>query len=158
MIWLLYYAELMSFLGGALLLGMALRNIARGTASRNWPETSGTILRTFVSVQTDSEGAKGYTPSIEYEYIVEGSRQKGTRLQYGQVGSWSREHAERTIAAYAAGASVRVLLIPEIRKILCCFPVLPGAIFFLRWRALSFWAPVSCCEVADLTGYRFVSG
>lgn len=116
MIWLLYYAELMSFLGGALLLGMALRNIARGTASRNWPETSGTILRTFVSVQTDSEGAKGYTPSIEYEYIVEGSRHKGTRLQYGQVGSWSREHAERTIAAYAAGTSVRVFVNPRNPK------------------------------------------
>ncbi|MCU1306671.1 MAG: hypothetical protein JWN45_1366, partial [Acidobacteriaceae bacterium] len=55
------------------------------------------------------EGGKGFTPSIEFEYFVEGSKYKGTRLQYGQIGSWSREHAERTIAAYAVGTSVASL-------------------------------------------------
>jgi hypothetical protein len=116
MLWLINYAEVISVVAGAFLMGLALRNAAKGIASRGWTQTSGTILRTFVLVETDPEGSKGFTPSIEFEYVVEGNRYKGSRLRYGQVGSSKRELAERTIAAYPLGTSVPVFFDPRNPK------------------------------------------
>jgi hypothetical protein len=116
MFWLLKYAELSSLIAGAFFLGLAVRNLMKGIASRGWSQTTGTISRAFVLVETDPEGNKGFTPSIEFEYVVEGNRYKGSRLRYGQVGSSNRERAERTIAGYPVGTSVSVFFDPRNPK------------------------------------------
>jgi hypothetical protein len=97
---------------GVFLLGLAIRNFAKGLASRNWPQTRGCILRSLVLVGTSDDG-ETLTPQVEYEYVVAGVKYHGTRLRYGQIGSWSRKHAEGTIAPYVAGAHEPVFYNPR---------------------------------------------
>ena len=108
--------------GGALIAAVAIRNLRHGSASKGWPQTQGRILRSFVLVQTDSERGKSYTPSVEYEYSVEGVTYRGTRIRYGQIGSTGRRRAERALADYAEGASVPVWFDPRNHKdaVLAC--------------------------------------
>ena len=98
---------------GALLAGLAVRNFVRGSANKRWPQTQGHVLRSFVLVDSQPDEGEGYTPRVEYEYVVEGKTYRGTRLRYGQTGSWSRKHAERTIARFAAGAGTPVFFNPR---------------------------------------------
>lgn len=100
------------FVVGAFLVALAIRNARRGSASRRWPQVQGRVLRSFVLVQTDSEGGRSTKPQVEYEYVVEGATYRGTRLRYGQTGSWSQKQAERVIAPFQAGASVPVFFDP----------------------------------------------
>lgn len=93
---------------GALLILVSLRNAWRGSASRRWPQAPGRITRSFVLIGDDGEDGETYTPRIEYEYQVEGTNYRGTVLQQGRIGSWSRKRAERIIAPYSPGASVVV--------------------------------------------------
>ena len=110
--WILQLVELLMFGAGAFLVGLAIRNFRRGSVSRRWPQVEGRVLRSFVLVETDADGGRGFTPQVEYEYVVEGATCRGMRLRYGRIGSWSRKQAERIIAPYPAGASVRVFIDP----------------------------------------------
>ena len=102
-----------SFVIGAFLTGLAVRNALRGYASRGWPHVPGWIIRSFVRVDTDSEGGVSYTPQVEYEYNVAGTPYRGTELRYGQTGYSTREGAERAIGACTPGASVPVFFNPR---------------------------------------------
>ena len=98
---------------GALLIGLSLRNVRRGSASRRWPRTTGCVTRSFVLVgKPDGEG-QTYTPNVEYEYRVEGVKYLGATMQYGQMGFSYRGWAERAIAGYPPGASVAVFYDPR---------------------------------------------
>ena len=88
--------------GGALLI-LALRNFYRGSAARNWTQTTGTILRSFVLVEEGSEGGETYRPKVEYEYTYQGLVYRGNRLRFGQTVHWSREQAEQIIAPFQEG-------------------------------------------------------
>ncbi len=97
---------------GVFLLGLGVRNFVKGSASRNWSPAQGCILRSVVLVGTSDDG-ENFTPRVEYEYVVAGVKYRGTRLRYGQIGSWNRKQAERTIARYIAGAQQTVLYNPS---------------------------------------------
>ncbi|MGD1096845.1 MAG: DUF3592 domain-containing protein [Bryobacteraceae bacterium] len=111
-IWFSRLGEALLSIPGVLLLGLAVRNFAKGSASRNWPRTQGCILRSFVLVGTSDEG-ESFTPQVEYEYVVEGVKYRSTRLRYGQIGSWNRKRAEGTIAPYTVGAREPVFYNPR---------------------------------------------
>ena len=105
--WVLRYFQVMSFVLGAFLVVLAVRNAKKGFASRHWPQAPGIIVHSSVLVHTDADG-EGYTPRVEYEYSVDGTKYRGVRLRYGQTGSWNRGRAERVIAPYPPGSSVLV--------------------------------------------------
>jgi hypothetical protein len=109
--WFARYAEVASFAAGTFLVLLALRNARAGLAARGWLRVPASIVRSFVLVHTDNEGA-GYFPTVEYEYIMEGRKYSGNRLRYGQTGSSFRRQAERVIGPYPAGASVEVFVNP----------------------------------------------
>src|SRR5271156_1561150 len=102
-IWFSRLGETLLSIPGVFLLGVAVRNFAKGWARRNWPRTQGCILRSFVLVGASDEG-ETLTPRVEYEYVVAGVTYRSTRLRFGEIGSWSRKQGERTIARYIAGA------------------------------------------------------
>src|SRR5438105_5034061 len=106
--WFLRIWASLSGATGVFLVGLAFRNVARGSASRGWPRTEGRVVRSFVLVDNSDEGGEGYTPQVEYEYSVDGVTYRAMRLQFGRTGSWSRERAERVIAPYTAGSGVPV--------------------------------------------------
>lgn len=99
---------------GVLSVGLAIRNLLKGSASRRWPQVQGRILRALVLVQTESEGGDSYTPQVEYEYTVEGIEYRGKRLRYGQTtGSWGRKQAKRTIGRFTVGGPAPVWFNPR---------------------------------------------
>jgi hypothetical protein len=100
---------------GAALVALAVRNWIRGAASRDWPQSEAEIVRSFVLVNTDTDGDT-YTPTFEYDYQVAGVPHRGTRLRYGAIGSSNRKQAERTIAAYPVGSRHPVFVNPENPK------------------------------------------
>ena len=101
---------------GSLLAGLAVRNLVRGSASKYWPQTEGCILRSFVLVQKDSDHGESYMPQVEYEYVVEGKKYHGTRLRYGQIGTWTRKQAERVLAPFPEGGRAAVFYNPRRPK------------------------------------------
>jgi hypothetical protein len=111
-IWFSRLGETLLSIPGIFLLGLAVRNFVKGSASRNWLPAEGRILRSLVLAGTSDEG-ETLTPQVEYEYAVSGIKYRGTRLRYGQIGSWNRKQAERTIARYIAGAQQTVLYNPR---------------------------------------------
>jgi hypothetical protein len=111
--WWIRSLQILTSVVGAFLIGVAFRNILRGAASRRWPQAQGRILRSFVLVHKDDDGGEGFVPQVEFEYQVEGMTHRGMRLQYGRIGSGSRRRAERVLAPYPAGVSVRVFFDPR---------------------------------------------
>jgi len=111
--WLIRSLQVLAFTVGAFLIGLALRNVVRGAASRRWPRVQGRVLRSFVLVDRNDEGGEGFTPQVEFEYVVEGKTLRGRRLQYGRIGSWNRRRAEQALAPYQAGQSVQVVFNPH---------------------------------------------
>ena len=101
--------------GGALLI-LALRNFYRGSAARNWTQTTGTILRSFVLVEEGSEGGETYRPKVEYEYKYQGVGYRGNRLRFGQTVHWNRKQAEQIIALFQEGSTVPVFVDPSKPK------------------------------------------
>ena len=109
--WFYRLVEL-AFLGcGGFLLVLALRNFYYGSASKNWPQTLGRIIRSYVLVDRSDDG-KGYTPQLEYEYTFQGSSYRGKRIRFGQIGSWSRKQAEGILAPFPEGSAVSVFVDP----------------------------------------------
>jgi|SRR5208283_1250256 len=104
------------FLGcGGVLLVAALRNFYRGSATSNWTQTTGRIIRSYVFVESGDDG-QGYTPKVEYEYTYQGSAYRGKRLRFGQIGSWSRKQAEEILARFQEGSTVPVFVDPAKPK------------------------------------------
>lgn len=101
--WFLLLWQVGFGIAGVLLLGVAVRNVLRGIASRRWPQVPGRILRSFVLIHTDSDGIGGLMPQVEYEYVVEGKTHQGKRLRYGQIGAATRRRADQAIAPYPVG-------------------------------------------------------
>jgi hypothetical protein len=101
------------FCTGGVLIIAAVRNLQRGFARRRWPQTQGRIVRAFVLVHTDSGEGDSYTPQVEYEYAIDAKTYRSSRRRFGQIGSWGRAQAERTIAPYQPGSSVPVYFNPS---------------------------------------------
>jgi hypothetical protein len=101
---------------GIFLAGLSARNLARGSANRNWPQAEGRILQSFVYVDKGTHNSQGFVPRLEYEYSVGGVTFRSMRLRFGQTGGWSREQAERTVAPFAVGAPVPVFYDPANPK------------------------------------------
>ena len=101
------------FAAGTFCVLFAVRNFIKGSASKSWPQTPGTIQRSFVLVEKDSDGGNSYTPKVEYDYTVEGTVYQGSRLRHGPTGSSSRAYADRAVALFAPGTKVLVFFNPQ---------------------------------------------
>jgi hypothetical protein len=111
--WLFRVWDLLCLAIGLFVVGVAIRNMVKGTATHSWPQSEGRILRAMVLMERDTQGGKGYTPSVEYEYVVNGTTYRGKRLCYGQTGSWGRKQAKRTVARFVGGSPAPVWFNPQ---------------------------------------------
>ena len=104
--------SLLVFVGALVFLGYMARVYSQAEAVRQWPTAQGEILKTWVSVRSDSEDDE-YVPEVRYRYTVEGQTYTGDRLRAAPVSAGSRNGAERMLAAYPQGAVVRVYYNPQ---------------------------------------------
>jgi Protein of unknown function (DUF3592). len=80
-----WYFETVPVGAGLFFVFLSIRNCWRGHASRRWPSVIGRITRSSVAVDPEGDGGFAYTPKVEYEYAIEGTAYRGTRLQSGRI-------------------------------------------------------------------------
>jgi hypothetical protein len=101
---------LLSF--GVLLLLYLWYETAEALASRQWPQTTGAVVRSEVRIEKNGEGPDSYYPDIEYSFQVKGREFTSTRIRYG---SWTatRNEAESFVERFPVGATVGVRFSPH---------------------------------------------
>ena len=104
---------------GLILLGRGGREVWRGMASTQWPQTSGVVLASEVSENT-STSLRTHTTSTTYSstvtvgYKVNGKEYRTSTLHFGQsTGSSDPSEAEMARLRYPQGAEVAVAYHPR---------------------------------------------
>ena len=87
---------------------MSLPYLKQAWGSKAWPSVEGTILFSEVQARRMSDGGTTYFPVISYEYTISGRTYKGGRLGTSVQGMAFRGSAERKIARYPKGKTVKV--------------------------------------------------
>jgi hypothetical protein len=103
-----------------IILYLMLRAFAsqrRARASRNWHQTTGTVLLADVQGRRSSDSHGGYStsyyPVVLYQYEVDGRTYQGERISFGMpVGRGSPRAVMQRLAPYTPGASVPVYYDP----------------------------------------------
>lgn len=102
--------------GGLFFLwGFTLFRRSRATAA--WPAIQGWIMQSTVTTQfsqgsEDSPDTYSYSPSVVYQYTVNGQTYQGTRITYVGQGYDSPAKAQAALAPYPAGQPVNVSFNP----------------------------------------------
>lgn len=101
------FGLLLSAAGGAL-LRQASRMRRRLREARSWPAHFGTVLESEVRVARSGASGRTYIPHVRYRYEVGGDVHESSAITLGGATGVSRGRAQRIVARYPAGATVRV--------------------------------------------------
>jgi hypothetical protein len=94
------------FVPGIALTVFALRMLWTVADSRNWPTTEARLLRSTVLEHRGQ--ARGYQPSVAYQYVVDGITYTGTAIDWGRFEYRTRDKAQRVADEYVVGKSVMI--------------------------------------------------
>lgn len=103
---------------GLLFLVLGIRQFMRVRKQRSWPSVMGTVTATDIrQVRDRHSGRRGsmsfgdsyhYVPQVEYEYSVAGSTYSGDNMGLMPDKGYTRGGAERQLARYKPGTSIKV--------------------------------------------------
>ncbi len=95
---------------GLYFVGQAVLGIVRAVKSRNWYTVDGVITASDVKVDVGSGSSSqaSYTPAIEYEYEVRGTRYTADNVNFSRFQTPSPTAAARTVRKYPVGEQVTV--------------------------------------------------
>lgn len=104
------------FLTPFLLIGLAIIASAMGEVrksqhSAKWPTTAGTITRSEIKVESDSDSTS-YLPDIEFEYTVGESSHRSTSVRVGKIALPERWEVTPFNKRYPVGKAVIVAYDP----------------------------------------------
>ena len=98
---------------GAALIGYTIHQRNKIRDSQHWQAVPGTILKAAVVKNDTSDGVE-YNLLVQYEYVVNGSRHVGQRIEFGQTRAYVRKKsAEAQLARYPVNCGVMVYCNPE---------------------------------------------
>jgi hypothetical protein len=106
-------------LSGLAMAGYGSYRLYRGTDSKKWSTTSGTIQAASMAEYTVAESEYSrctyYYPEVRYSYVVGDQACSGNRVAMDVKSIWhaDRQKAEQLMAQYAAGRAVTVHFKPE---------------------------------------------
>lgn len=95
---------------GAIGYTLYLRTRLRG--SDGWQEATGTITESVVKVENSGEGPDACWCHVVFEYLVDGRRYTGKRVEFGDRHFLTRKKAQRHLARYPLHARVPVYFDP----------------------------------------------
>ena len=103
-------------LGGGLFL-WGLTQFRRSRATGAWPSAPGwivqsTVTTSFTRGSDDSPDSYTYSPSVVYQYSINGQTFQGTRITYAGQGYGTPAKAQAALAPYPAGQPVNVFFNP----------------------------------------------
>jgi hypothetical protein len=72
------------------------QSLLRGIFSRNWPATEGEVVSVKVVKKFNRRGREVWREELEYKYVVDGTRYRATRRQFGVPAryDWNHGHTE----------------------------------------------------------------
>jgi hypothetical protein len=82
--------------------------IARGYASKHWPQTTGTIIESRVEEHGNADGQLLFFPHVRYRYRVGEKEYESTNIRFPTRSSASRRWAQAIVAKYPVSAAVSV--------------------------------------------------
>ena len=111
------------------------RAVAKAKASETWPTAMGTLTRSEIVVEEDSDRDGGtttwYNPVVAYSYNVAGEAIEGSRIRFANMRRGSRKKAEEVLARYRAGDNVTVRYNPEKPKEAVLESQKPGPLYLV---------------------------
>ncbi len=105
---------------GGLMVTKAIRGIGEARESGSWPTVAGKVVRSEMEVDTSRTGnrerssdSKTYSAKIEYEFAVNGTTHRGSRIAAFQEMIGNQSHAQKLLNKYSVDAAVTVSYKPD---------------------------------------------
>lgn len=108
---------------GLLIFNNAFQGIGEARESGSWPTVAGKIIRSEMDVDTDDRrvtsrnrsrtDSKFYSAKIEYEFEVNGTTQRGSRIAAIQYMNANKEHVQKILNKYSLDRAVKVSYKPD---------------------------------------------
>ena len=99
-------------IAGIAMIAYSIHQRSRLRASESWRHTTGTITRSDL-LRKDSTDSAEYHVSVLYDYLVNGVRHTGKRIEFGSRGFARKKRAESELAKYPVNSNVVVYFNPE---------------------------------------------
>jgi len=96
---------------GLAIIASAMDEVRKSLRSAKWPTTRGTITRSDIKVESDSESTS-YLPDIEFEYTVGESNHRCTSVRVGRIALCERWEVSPFNKRYPVGKGVIVAYDP----------------------------------------------
>lgn len=107
-------------LGGGAMLTKAVRGVSEARESGSWPRIAGKIVTSEMKVDSSrrrthkkSSSSPSFTAKIEYEFEVNGTKQRGSRIAAVEDMNASREHILKVLNKYPVDRTVTVSYRPD---------------------------------------------
>lgn len=91
--------------------GVILWGAIRQIRAIGFPQTSGVVTKSVVESHRGSKGSVTYSPAIEYDYTVAGTKYHGRQYRFGQISS-NGGNARHIVDAYPVGRTIDVFYSP----------------------------------------------
>ena len=99
------------FVVGAGVLWWGIQDSRSAFKSVRWPSVTGTVISSYVSESSDDDGTT-YGADVQYDYVVNDQAYTGDRVSHGDVSTGDPSYAQKIVARYPEGRSVKVYYDP----------------------------------------------
>jgi len=114
-------ASLVAIVIGGVLLFNTRRNYRLARKTRNWPQTTGTIVKSGIVSSWSGTGRnarKVYYPDVHYKYNVDKQEYRSSQIFVGSIGrSGGYMYADKYLSKYPVGKQVVVYYSPNIYQL-----------------------------------------
>jgi hypothetical protein len=111
---------LFPILAGGVALYFGVTTMVGAAASKNWPVVEGTVIASSIRAERGSSSGTGstinrttYHAEVVYEYVIKGTPFSGERVNFGEYGRETTDHAAAILDRYPEGTVVSVHYDPE---------------------------------------------
>ena len=106
---------LFAILGGVLMLSQSIRGVGEARESGSWPTVAGKVIRSEMDVDSSRTGTRGnssdsktFSAKIEYEFEVNRTTHRGSRVAAFQEMIGNQSHAQKILNKYPVDRAVTV--------------------------------------------------
>lgn len=139
------------FVGGVAVAVYGIYVMTRASASNDWPSVEGTINRSEIDKNRDSDGG-GYTyhARVSYRYFVDNVEYRSKRIRFGHVSTSDPHDARHYTNQFPEGEIVRIYYDPIAPNEAILLPGIHGG----TWLLPIFGTVFAASGILLMWGYR----
>lgn len=106
--------------GGGVMIAKAVRGVSEARESGSWPTVAGRVVNSEMEVDSSrrkthnkSTDSPSFTARIEYEFVLNGATQRGSRIAAVQDMNANRAHVLKVLNKYPVDRAVKVSYKPD---------------------------------------------